>query len=516
MCTEVYRHQHIETGGNLFGLWTTSGNAVVHVAVGPGKDCKRTDTSFHQDLKYMQRVGGFLNDKFMLCHIGEWHSHHQLSLNEPSTGDKRTIKKHYPQGMKTFLVIIGNIVARDQISLSPYFFTDNGSTFEKGKLEVLEVDSPFTADSTIAEELRLGAENQPSVSMQRTTTNTNTRQPAQREQPRGSAPSQKTPLINDHQASYNNTAGVKAEDGDASIVRIPPRDYDAGSPSPEAARTSSSDQGRSAWSQSAEHTPGYRNGSPTNFSSTNLMEIDENEKPTRQEVILKRLKDEIESKFCDSEIDIVRSTSGDIEMKFKHNRNYWLIKFPQSFPEKPATIYKSYLDDYSFPSKCTSFATQSLNNHINILLRLAEECSLSCIQCKKITIQNLTHSDSDMSLFLTEEGFAIVNELCHKIKMTFADLGSFEKKISDDTDFQRNPALIISFTHHLYSWIIEFTSAFPTAPAIIKHKSERGHVYTRVYLTEYAYNPHGSRGLDSVSNILLAIKKKCSCHDCRT
>ena len=67
MCTEVYKHQHIETGGNLFGLWTTSGSAVIHVAPGPGKNCRRTTASFHQDIEYMHRVGRFVNDNYMLC-----------------------------------------------------------------------------------------------------------------------------------------------------------------------------------------------------------------------------------------------------------------------------------------------------------------------------------------------------------------------------------------------------------------------------------------------------------------
>jgi hypothetical protein len=62
MCAEVYKHQHIETGGNLFGLWTTTGSAVIHVVLGPGQHCKRTNTSFHQDLEYMERVGRFVND----------------------------------------------------------------------------------------------------------------------------------------------------------------------------------------------------------------------------------------------------------------------------------------------------------------------------------------------------------------------------------------------------------------------------------------------------------------------
>ena len=158
MCTEVYRHQHIETGGNLFGLWTTSGSAVIHVVPGPGKNCRRTTTSFHQDIEYMHRVGRFVNDNYMLCHIGEWHSHHSLSLNKPSTGDEQTVRRNFPQGVTKFLVIIANIRNRDTIVLSPYFFTDGGRRYEKAEYEVLNDDGPFSTDDRIVEQIQFGAE----------------------------------------------------------------------------------------------------------------------------------------------------------------------------------------------------------------------------------------------------------------------------------------------------------------------------------------------------------------------
>ncbi|KAJ7393006.1 hypothetical protein OS493_008254 [Desmophyllum pertusum] len=76
----VLEYPHLETGGDLFGLWTSNGEAVLHVVLGPGRDCKRTGASFYQDIPYLQRNGELLTQKYMLCHIGEWHSHHQLRL----------------------------------------------------------------------------------------------------------------------------------------------------------------------------------------------------------------------------------------------------------------------------------------------------------------------------------------------------------------------------------------------------------------------------------------------------
>ena len=158
MCTEVYRHQHIETGGNLFGLWTASGSAVIHVVPGPGKNCRRTTTSFHQDIEYLHRVGRFVNGNYMFCHVGEWHSHHSLALNKPTSADEQIIRRNFPQGLTKFLVIIANIKNTDTIVLSPYFFTDEERRYEMAEFVVLGTDGPFSLDVKIKEQIQLGAE----------------------------------------------------------------------------------------------------------------------------------------------------------------------------------------------------------------------------------------------------------------------------------------------------------------------------------------------------------------------
>ena len=158
MCTEVYKHQHNETGGNLFGLWTTSGSAVIHVVLGPGKNCRRTETSFHQDIEYMHRVGRFVNDNYMFCHIGEWHSHHSLAIKKPSTGDEQTVRCNFPESVAKFLVVFATIKNTDIIVLSPYFFIDEGRRYEKAELVVLDSDNAFSHDVKIMAQVQFGAE----------------------------------------------------------------------------------------------------------------------------------------------------------------------------------------------------------------------------------------------------------------------------------------------------------------------------------------------------------------------
>jgi hypothetical protein len=82
---------NIETGGDLFGLWVNSYTAVVQFVLGPGQNCKRTAVSFYQDIEYLREAGNYLTQQHGLCNIGQWHSHHRLSLTRPSGGDENTV-----------------------------------------------------------------------------------------------------------------------------------------------------------------------------------------------------------------------------------------------------------------------------------------------------------------------------------------------------------------------------------------------------------------------------------------
>ena len=156
----VLRYPNVETGGDLFGLWTSDGDAVLHMVLGPGKNCKRTATSFYQDIPYLQEKGELLTTKYMLCHIGEWHSHHQLHLYEPSHGDSSTVIRHYPHGTCGFLLIIANISSPDPVLLSPYLYTARSQYdfYQKGQLVPLPSRNAFKKATEIARTISEGQE----------------------------------------------------------------------------------------------------------------------------------------------------------------------------------------------------------------------------------------------------------------------------------------------------------------------------------------------------------------------
>lgn len=165
----VLQYPDVETGGDLFGLWTNEGGAVMHIVLGPGKNCRRTDVSFNQDIPYLQRNGALLTEKYMLCHIGEWHSHHQLRLFQPSQGDSSTVIRNYPRDVRGFILIIANIYAPGKVKLSPYLYTQESRfTYDKmGEVIPLQVPNAFKGISEIKNAIEQGKESELDVQRNR-------------------------------------------------------------------------------------------------------------------------------------------------------------------------------------------------------------------------------------------------------------------------------------------------------------------------------------------------------------
>ena len=159
----VLEYPNLETGGDLFGLWTSDGDAVLHAVLGPGRNCKRTGASFYQDVPYLKRNGELLTQDYMLCHIGEWHSHHQLRLFRPSHGDSSTVIRNYPRGARGFLLIIANIVHSSEVKLLPYLYTEKSThdSVKVGNIVVLPSKNSFNGVKKIKQAKEMGREKKP-------------------------------------------------------------------------------------------------------------------------------------------------------------------------------------------------------------------------------------------------------------------------------------------------------------------------------------------------------------------
>jgi len=150
----ILDYPNIETGGQLFGFWTSTGIPVVHYAIGPGKNANHQETFFNQDLDYLLKVGNFLLEKYGLQHIGEWHSHHQLGLAKPSGHDDSTMVNNIQRShLRRFLLCIGNCTVERGVVLGDAtlrttlnafnFHEDHGYDYVKACWSIKECESPF-------------------------------------------------------------------------------------------------------------------------------------------------------------------------------------------------------------------------------------------------------------------------------------------------------------------------------------------------------------------------------------
>lgn len=140
----VLDYPDIETGGQLFGFWTNQGVPVILYVIGPGRNANHQPTFFNQDTDYLMAVGNELLNRYSLCHIGEWHSHHQLGLARPSGHDARTMLNgliRIPQ--RRNILCIGNY-RNGRSTVNPYNFHENDlHGYTDALWQIIEMDSPF-------------------------------------------------------------------------------------------------------------------------------------------------------------------------------------------------------------------------------------------------------------------------------------------------------------------------------------------------------------------------------------
>ena len=527
MCAEVYKHQHIETGGNLFGLWTTSGSAVIHVLLGPGKNCKRTTASFHQDIEYMHRVGRFVNDNYMLCHIGEWHSHHSLSLNRPSDGDVQTVRRNFPEGVAKFLVIIANIINTDTIAVSPYFFIDGGQRYELAEFVVLKSDSPFSADAKIMEQIQLGAEGGKEFQQNETrqggasaTTIENTRDTHSNSKPSVHACPSYSQAVSRGSAEKSNNAGLNSRrDNELSSTRSqatspnsqPTRRNANGGTSMDTLDVESQGCGpnRPAHSQTTDDSP--KHGTVQNQTASS-----EGEMASTKEIILKKIKDELEKYFGEEgNIDMERTNNGVIQMTFKHRLYYWRLSFPQNFPKQPAQLVSAYsLRSLSIMSPRPD---NSLTNYVDILLSVKKQCYTStCNICKSISRESLTEPciASPEPASAMPAGNTSLKDAVAALKNELVITG-IVTPLSFFAEPQNDQSYKIKFQHHLRNWLITFPPEFPDKPAEVYQK-EDGYRTVSKKVRYFSNTKHEEVALVSSDLIVLAIYKNCDCLKCRS
>ena len=140
----ILDYPNIETGGQLFGFWTSDGTPVVAYVIGPGTNAQHHQTSFVQDQNYPDIVGRELHRRYRLQHIGEWHSHHQLDLAQPSGGDVNAFvfglrNPRFPR----LLLCIGNCTPQKTTVNAFNFHKNDPHNYVHARWDVVEHESPY-------------------------------------------------------------------------------------------------------------------------------------------------------------------------------------------------------------------------------------------------------------------------------------------------------------------------------------------------------------------------------------
>jgi hypothetical protein len=86
ICGDSLQWGNDETGGELYGLYTSCGSPVILLATAPGPKAAHEATHFAQDLDFFRRMMGLLTP-YGLQPVGAWHAHQALGIHGPSTGD---------------------------------------------------------------------------------------------------------------------------------------------------------------------------------------------------------------------------------------------------------------------------------------------------------------------------------------------------------------------------------------------------------------------------------------------
>lgn len=137
----ILESPQMETGGNLFGLWTPFGIPFIQYVVGPGRNAEHHHAHFRQDFDFLDKNADFLVKEHALHHIGTWHSHHSLDLDHPSGGDTRsTLSGMRECRLKSFVLLIGNY-RHGKSTMNAFRYYDNGSCI-KLKWIILDGESP--------------------------------------------------------------------------------------------------------------------------------------------------------------------------------------------------------------------------------------------------------------------------------------------------------------------------------------------------------------------------------------
>lgn len=137
----------VETGGDLFGRWPDK--PIIFLATKAGPKAQRDNAHFRLDVDYLRGISGPLAFQWALRYFGDWHSHHRLGLEAPSSGDRRRIHqvsgRNQFQGMLEIIVTTEGSRTEPTVRIHPWLYSTGqaGSDPVPTRMRVLAGVSPI-------------------------------------------------------------------------------------------------------------------------------------------------------------------------------------------------------------------------------------------------------------------------------------------------------------------------------------------------------------------------------------
>lgn len=145
MADELHTHRFIETGGDLFGLWSHGDTPTIFLATRPGARAVRERLAFQQDVGSHRAMERLLWASAGCQCVGMWHSHHSIGLDVLSRGDlARTMRYARRSRRDRFVDLLGFFA--EEWSVRPFLYEDPamGRT-RASRIEVIAGMSPVRA-----------------------------------------------------------------------------------------------------------------------------------------------------------------------------------------------------------------------------------------------------------------------------------------------------------------------------------------------------------------------------------
>ena len=142
-----------ETGGDLYGLWTSDDEPVLHVVTGQGRKLPDSSSKGNDSVTTKRKeLGSVLRTKGRLSLIGQWQFKRGPKQKE-STIIEAVDQEYLHQitiGKDFVLILVDHDDSTRQMHLSPYLLS-RFSVKTKGQCEILVGESVFRKDEDIKE-----------------------------------------------------------------------------------------------------------------------------------------------------------------------------------------------------------------------------------------------------------------------------------------------------------------------------------------------------------------------------